>query len=48
MQSQIWKFVDFTKTQKSGFLRENHVFFLQIKKTINCTSKATLWQTRAV
>ena len=31
MMSQILKFVDFTKTQKSRYL-ENKTFFLQIKK----------------
>ena len=41
MTSQILKFVDFTKTQKSRYL-ENETFFLQIKKFINYTSSATL------
>ena len=31
MMSQILKFVDFTKTQKSRYLK-NQTFFLQIKK----------------
>ena len=43
MTSQILKFVDFTKTQKSRYL-ENETFFLQIKKFIHYTSRATLWQ----
>ena len=43
MTSQISTFVDFTKTQKSRYL-ENETFFLQIKKFINYTSRATLWQ----
>ena len=43
MTSQILQFVDFTKTQKSKYL-ENETFFLQIKKFINYTSRATLWQ----
>ena len=43
MTSQILQFVDFTKTQKSKYL-ENKTFFLQIKKFINYTSRATLWQ----
>ena len=43
MTSQILKFVDFTKTQKSRYL-EDETFFLQIKEFINYTSRATLWQ----
>ena len=43
MTSQVLKSVDFTKTQKSRYL-ENETFFLQIKKFINYTSKATLLQ----
>ena len=43
MTSQVLQFVDFTKTQKSKYL-ENETFFLQIKKFINYTSRATLWQ----
>ena len=43
MTSQILKSVDFTKTQKSRYL-ENKTFFLQIKKFINYTSRATLRQ----
>ena len=43
MTSQILKSVDFTKTQKSRYL-ENETFFLQIKRFINHTSRATLWQ----
>ena len=41
--SQSLNFLDFTKTQKSRYL-ENKTFFLQIKKFINCTSRATLWK----
>ena len=40
MMSQILKSVDFTKTQKSRYV-ENETFFLQIKKFINYTSRAT-------
>ena len=40
MTSQILKSVDFTKTQKSRYL-EDETFFLQIKKFINFTSRAT-------
>ena len=43
MTSQILKSKDFTKTQKSRYL-ENETFFIQIKKSINYTSKAILWQ----
>ena len=43
MASQILKSVNFTKTQKSRYL-ENDIFFLQIKKFIDYTSRATLWQ----
>ena len=42
MTSQILKSVDFTKTQSKYF--ENETFFLQIKKFISYTSRATLWQ----
>ena len=44
MTSQILKFVDFTKTQKSRHLENEILFVLQIKKFINYTSRATLWQ----
>ena len=40
--SQVSKFVHFTKIQKSGYLKNETQFFLQIKKFINYTSKATL------
>ena len=43
MTSQILKSPDFTKTQKSRYL-ENETFFLQIKKFINYTLRATVWQ----
>ena len=43
MTPQVFKSVDFTKTEKSRYL-ENETFFLQIKKSINYTSTATLWQ----
>ena len=33
MMSQILKFVDFTKTQKSRYLK-NQTFFLQIKNSL--------------
>ena len=42
--SQILKAVDFTKTQRSRYLEKETIFFLQIKKFINYTSWATLWQ----
>ena len=41
--SQISKFVDFTKTQKSRY-PENEAFVLQIEQTICYTSRTTLWQ----
>ena len=44
MTSHILKFVNFTKIQKSGFQENETLFFLQIKKFINYTSRATLWQ----
>ena len=43
MTSQISKFVNVTKTQKSRYL-ESETFFLQIKKLFNYTSRATIWQ----
>ena len=44
MTSQILKSAGFTKTQKSRYLENEALFFLQIKKFINYTSGATLWQ----
>ena len=44
MASQILKCVDFTETQKSKNLQNETLFFLQIKKFINYTSRATLLQ----
>ena len=44
MTSQILKSVDFTKTQKSRYLENETLFFLQIKQWINYTSKITLLQ----
>ena len=43
MTAHILKSVDFIKTQKSKYLK-NKSFFLQIKKFINYTSRATLFQ----
>ena len=42
MTSQILKSAGFTKTQKSRYLENKTLFFLQIKKFINYTSRATL------
>ena len=42
MTSQILKFVDFTYTQKFKYLENKTLFFLQIKKIINYTSRTTL------
>ena len=39
MTSQILKSVDLTKTQKSRYLENEALFFLQRKKIINCTSR---------
>ena len=44
MTSQILNFVDVTKTQKSRYLENKTLFFLEIKTFINYTSRATLWQ----
>ena len=44
MTSQILKSVDFTETQKSKNLENKTLFFLQIKKFINYTSRATVFQ----
>ena len=42
--SQILKFVDFIKIQKSRYLESKTLFLLQIKKIINYTLRAILWQ----
>ena len=42
MMSHILKSVDFIKIQKSGYLEDETFFFFQIKKFINCASRATL------
>ena len=44
MTSQIVKSADFTKTQKSRYLKNETLFFLQIKKFINYTLRDTVWQ----
>ena len=44
MTSQILKSVGFTKTQKSWYLQNETLFFIQIKKFINYESSAPLWQ----
>ena len=44
MMSQILKSLDFTKTQKSRYLENKALLFLQIKKLFNYISRATLWQ----
>ena len=41
---QILKSVDFTVTQKCRYLEDETLFFLQIEKFINYTSRATLLQ----
>ena len=44
MTSEILESVDFTKTQKFRYRENKTLFFLQIKKFIKYTSRATLWQ----
>ena len=44
MTSQILKSVDFTKMQKARYLKNKTLIFLQIKKFINYTFRATLLQ----
>ena len=44
MTSQILRFVHFTKVQKSRYFQNETLFFLQIKKFVNYTSRATLLQ----
>ena len=42
--SQILKSMDFAKTKTSRYLENKPLFFLRIKKIINYSSRATLWQ----
>ena len=44
MMSQTLKSEDFSKTQRSRYLEKEIKFFLQIKKFINYTLRATLLQ----
>ena len=44
MTSQVLKSARFTKAQKSQSLENETLFFRQIKKFINYTSSAALWQ----
>ena len=44
MTSQILKSVNFTKIQKSRYLENGTLFFLQINEFINYSTRATLWQ----
>ena len=44
MTSQILKSAVFTKTEKSRYLENEILFFLQIKKPNNYTSRTTLLQ----
>ena len=44
MASQILKPVDFTENKKSSRLENETLFFLQTKKFIRYTARATLWQ----
>ena len=41
MTPKILKSMDFTRTQKSRYLENETLFFLQLKKIINYTSRAT-------
>ena len=42
LTSEILKFADFTKAQKSRYLENEALFFLQIKKILNYALKAIL------
>ena len=44
MTSQILKSVDFTKTQKSRYLENETLFFLQIKKNSIITHQGLLYR----
>ena len=44
MTLHILKSVDFRETPKSRYLDNKLLLFLQIRKFINYTSRATLWQ----
>ena len=44
MASQILKYVDFTKTQKSRYRKNGTFFFSNKKKIVSLISKGTLWQ----
>ena len=44
MTSQILKFVDFTKTEKSRYLENKTLFSLHIKKFMNFISRAIFLQ----
>ena len=44
MTSQVLKFTDSWKTQKSKYLQNETQFFLLVKKFINCSLRAILWQ----
>ena len=40
---QILKSADFKKKKKCRYLENDTLFFLRIKKIINCTSRVTIW-----
>ena len=44
MTSHILKSVNFTKRRNPRYLQNETLFFIQIRKFINYTSTATLWQ----
>ena len=44
VMSKVLKSLNFIKTRKSRYLQNETLFFLQMKKLINYTSRASLWQ----
>ena len=44
MRSQILKFAHLWETQKPKYLENERQFFPFVKKCINCTLRAILWQ----
>ena len=44
MALQILKFVDLSKTQKTKYLENKMLFFLQIKKFVDYLLRFVLWQ----
>ena len=48
MTSQILRPVDLTKTQNPRYLENETLFFLQVKKFINYTSRANLFKKKVL